>query len=226
MTSLRISTLPQEGVYQASKWLKIPMLLDADEMTLFLNSLGAIEIFPLTGLTDGKPLSKDLVIAEYGRWIEGLKAGVLPNESDLRKILASAITDDAEHSLWLQEVQGRFLVKMSRPVVQMQAHFFTYSSVDGEFRSMSMGQDAVFWGIQCSFPQVYQDPKTMEILEVQDMGLFRKMQLWARQNTRATPFIVDGKRTNVPMRLGKQCFSWVNKHPQLQEKGWRVHGCV
>lgn len=225
MTLLSISTPEKEGVYQGSKWLKIPMLLGKEEMSSLLASLGRVWIFPLTGLTDGKNIDLTVFVEEYGRWIEDLKRGVLPKEEDLRKILAAAITDDLD-ALWLQEVKGRYLVKIRRPVIQMQVHFFTYSSMDGEFRSMSMGPDTIFWGVQCSFPQIYQDPKTMEIQEVETGALFRKMQLWVREHTRATPFIVEGKKIHVPIRLGKECFSWIHRHPQLQMRGWGVHGSV
>ncbi len=39
---------------------------------------------------------------------------------------------------------------------------------------------------------------------------------WVRDNTRATPFSVEGKKINATMRLGKNCFSWINHHPQLK----------
>ena len=216
--TLQVSTPQEEGVYQASKWLKLPMLLDGFELKQFFDALAPFQIFPLTGIVDGRPTSPEHFIAEYSRWIEGLKQGRPPRDDELRALLACAFTDDAE-ALWLQKVERGFLAKIRKPVVQVQAHFFSYSPVDGEFRSMSMGPQSVFWGLQCSFPQVYQDPKTMEICESAESPLFRKIQLWTREHTRATPFLVDNKKINAPMRLGKICFSWIAKHPQLQERG-------
>lgn len=220
---LRISEPSVEGVFQASKWLKIQVLLDGDEMRDLIESLGLFSIFPVTGIVDGKPVEHSFFIEEYSRWIEGLKEGSLPRNEDLRKIMAAVFTDDL-NSLWLQRVgDGKFLTKVASPIVQVQAHYFSYSTLDQVFRPMSMGVNSIFWGLQFSFPQIYQDPKTMEFHKVTEGALFRKIQLWIRENTRATPFFVDGKKINSPIRLGKKCFSWINTHPQLVEQKIQVH---
>ncbi len=214
MTSLRISSVDNEGVYQGSKWSKIQVLCDGEELKTLFDQLAPFWIFPLTGIVAGNPLSPDLFIEEYSRWVEGLKRGTSPSDEELKKILACAFTDDLS-ALWLQPVSKGYLTKISKPVVQVQAHFFTYSSLDGVFRPMSMGKETIFWGIQFSFPQIHQDAKTMELCETEENGLFRKIQLWAREMTRATPFVVEGQKKNVPIRLGKRCFSWIHSHPQL-----------
>jgi hypothetical protein len=224
--SLRISTNQAEGVYQGSKYLKHQVLCDAEELKKLFDSLGLFWIYPLTGLSDGEPISPDLFLKEYASWIEVLKGGKTPTDRDLRKMLAAALTATPD-ALWKQEVPGnRYIVKMGAPVIQMQAHFFTYSSVDEVFRPMTMSEKSIFWGIQFSLPQIYQDPKTMQLLEIEESQnklLFEKIKLWARETTRATPFVVQGKKTNVPIRLGKNCFSWIHSHPQLIEQGIEVY---
>ncbi len=213
--TLRISTPAEEGVYQASKFLKYQILLDPVELESLFKALGDFWIFPMTGIVDGKPICPDFFIAEYGRWIEGLKKGIVPTSEQFRRILACVFTEDLD-SLWLQKVaEDKFLTKIEKPVVQVQAHFFSYSPVDAVFRPMSMGKESVFWGFQFSFPQIYQDPKTMELRSVGEGVLFRKIQLWIREFSRATPFLVGRKKTNSPIRLGKECFSWIHLHPQL-----------
>lgn len=216
--TLRISQPAIEGVFQASKWLKIPVLLDGEEMKQFIDALGSFWIFHIGGISDGKPIRHGFFVEEYVRIIEALKKGKLPTSEELRRIMAAVFIDDL-NALWLQKIQeDKYLTKIGQPVVQVQTHYFTYSSLDQVFRPMSMGVNSIFWGLQFSFPQVYQDPKTMEFCEAKEGALFRKIQLWMRENTRATPFIVDGKRINSPIRLGKQCFSWINHHPQLIEQ--------
>lgn len=219
---LKTSTLEKEGVYQGSKYLKHHVLCDREELEGLFSSLGEFFIYRLTGLSDGKAIDKNEFLQGYESWIEGLKSGKLPEDSDLKKLLACAITAEVD-ALWKQEVPGhRYIIKVAKPVIQVQAHFFTYSNLDQVFRSMTMGQDSIFWGLQFSFPQIYQDPKTMELLEVEDspnLALFQKIKEWVRNATRATPFVVDGKKTNVPIRLGKNCFSWIHKHPQLTSIG-------
>ncbi len=226
--SLRVSQLAAEGVYQGSKWLKYQVLCDAEEMRSLFERLNPFWIYPLTGLISLEqiPMKQEEFLSEYASWIEGLKAGIVPSDAQLRKVLACAFTAEPE-SLWLQEVPGsRYLVKISKPVIQLQAHSFSYSSADGQFRPLSMGTESIFWGVQFSFPQIYQDAKTMELLEIEaspNRDLFIKIREWVRDATRPTPFIADGKRTNSPIRIGKNCFSWIHAHPQLAQKGISIH---
>lgn len=219
--TLRESTPALEGVYQGSKYLKYQVLCDAEELRTLFENLEPFSIYPLTGLLDGSPIEKEGFIREYGDWINELKEGRIPSDGSIRKILACAFTAE-EEALWKQAVPGgRYLIKIAKPVVQVQAHFFTYSPLDKVFRPMSMGSESIFWGLQFSFPQIYQDPKTMEFLEIDESpnaDLFQKIKQWTRDFTRATPFIVEQTRVNVPIRLGKNCFSWIHKHKQLQEQ--------
>jgi hypothetical protein len=219
--TLRISNSSLEGVYQGSKYLKYQVLCDTQELKSLFDRLDPFLIYPLTGLVDGNPIPADRFISEYSLWIEQLKNGGIPSDADLRRLLACAFTKESD-ALWKQEVPGgRYLIKMAKPVIQVQAHFFTYSPVDSVFRPMTMGQGSIFWGLQFSFPQIYQEPKTMELLEVDESlnsELFQKIKQWTRDETRATPFVVDEKKTNVPIRLGKNCFSWIHCHSQLIEQ--------
>lgn len=218
--TLRIGTPAAEGLYQASKWLKVQVLCDGEELAALFALLHPFKMYPLTGFatSTAAAISEESFLREYTSWIEGLKKGKIPSEAELKRILACAWTahDDA---LWVQAVSGdRYLVKIAQPVLQVQAHFFTYSSVDGVFRPMSMGLGSVFWGLQISYPQIYQDPKTQELREAgacPNAALFKQVRQWVRDRTRATPFIADGQKINVPIRLGKRCFSWIQNHPQL-----------
>ncbi len=223
MTPL-ISTPSAEGFFQAAKWLKVQALLDGEALA---NLLGDALLFPLSGLfrLDELPLSKERFISAYSSWIEGLKEGKVPSESELRSFAAIAWTCSSD-SLWLQEVPGqRYMVKPREPIVQIQVHQMGYSTVDHVFRPMMMSKESIFWGLQFSFPQIYQHPKTMELLEVEEglnAELFQMIRRWIRENTIATPMMVDGKRNNIPIRLGKTCFSWINRHPQLLAKNLSV----
>ena len=221
---LRISTLEKEGAYQGSKWLKFQVLCQREELDQLFERLRPFFIVPLTGIIDGKTIPEDVFLAEYEAWITGLKAGRIPEDRSLKKILAAAFTDDLQ-AVWLQEVSGKgYLAKISQPTLLVQAHYFSYSEIDGVFRPMSMGLESIFWGLQFSFPGVYQDGKTMELKTIERGKLFEEVRHWIRDATRATPFIVNGSRINSSIRLGKQCFSWIGGHPQLREQGISIHG--
>lgn len=219
--SLRISTLKQEGIYQGSKFLKHHILCETEDLKLLFDQLSPFSIYPLTNLSDGEEIDQETFLISYKSWIEKLKTGKSPEDHELKKVLACVMTRD-RNALWKQEIPGkRYLIKMCAPCVQVQAHTFTYSSLDGVFRPMTMGKNQIFWGLCFSFPQIYQEPKTMQLFEVEEglnSELFQTIKLWVRNTSRATPFIVNGERTNVPIRLGKSCFSWINSHPELKRQ--------
>lgn len=221
---MKISTSPQEGVYQGSKWLKFQVLCEESELADLFARLEPFSIFPLTGIVSKEqiPTSKDFFLSQYASWIEGLKQGIVPSDADLRKVLACAFSE-SEDSFWLQDLgQNRYLVKISEPVIQVQAHYFIYS--EGEFHSMSMGSGSIFWGLQFSFPQVYQDPKTLELLEPKqspNKERFQRIREWVRDQTRPTPFSIDGKKVNSTIRIGKKCKGWI--HPQIVQQGLSIY---
>ena len=217
--TLSISTPECKGTYQGSKWLKFQLLCEAVELQALFERLRPFYLFPLTGVGEGRAIEESFFLNVWESCIASLKEGRLPEESALRQILASALTDDLE-ALWLQKVEGKgYLTKIAKPVIQLQSHWFTYSDVDRVFRPMSMGKGSVFWGIQFSYPQIYQDPLTMEFREGERGRLFEALRLWVREATRATPFCVNGEKVHVPIRLGKKCFDWIGRHPQLIEQG-------
>lgn len=220
--TLQVASPEKKGVYQASKWLKWQVLCSEEELRTLFEMLKPFWLFHLTGIVDGKPMAPEVFLAEYGRWIEKLKQGQVPTEEEQRRLLACAFTDDLE-SLWLQDVKKGYLVKVAKPVMQVQSHFFSYSEVDQTFRPMSMGVQSIFWGLQFSWPQIYQDPHTMEICETKMHRLPKALQVWVREWTRPTPFVVGGKKINSPIRLGKGCFSWIHHHPELKEQGIGIH---
>jgi hypothetical protein len=218
----RISTPQIEGSFQAAKWLKIQALVEPDELAVLFDEV--FEIYPLSGAfpLESFPMKKGEFLTAYRSWIEGLKEGIVPSDETLRAFNATAWASSSS-AMWLQEIPGKkYLAKPCEPFMQCQVHQMGYSTVDGEFRPMILSRESIFWGLQFSFPQVYQHPKTGEFFDVEDFGLFQAVRKWSREHTVATPMFVDGKRVNIPIRLGKRCFPWINSHPQLKAKGLSV----
>jgi hypothetical protein len=214
---------------EASKWLKTPVLADAEEIAGLFLRLGSFELYPLGSLLkpDALSLSQGQFLTALSGWIEGLKNGRQPTSAELKPILACALTQDA-HAVSFKtfETKGT-LVQIERPAILVQAHYFSYSSEENTFHSMVLGKESVFWGIQFSYPQIFLDQTDGAYREVDDShantALFKEIRRWSRDETRATPFILgNGGRINVPIRLGKRCFSWIHQHPQLQAKGLKV----
>jgi hypothetical protein len=210
---------------QASKWLQIPLLLDSDEMKDLFDAMGDFWIALATGVTkEGEGfISKEEFLDCYQAYVNALKSGQMPTDPRIRPYFSSVLTCTLDALYTVSVGQQQQLLKVDKPVIQLQLHRFDYSQADGKFRSMVFGQNSIFWGVQFSYPQLYQDEKfqvkqVRETEEFPNTALFKRLQKWMRAHTVATPFIVENKLINVPIRLGKKCFAWINHHPQLKPK--------
>jgi hypothetical protein len=227
---LRISTVAAEGTLQASKWLKCQVLLDSMEMEALFNAMGSFFIYVTSSvLKSGEgDVSKKDFLDQYQCYVTDLQQGRLPDEAVYRPLFSSVFTVSLDPLYAVSVGEGQQIIRVNQPVIQLQSHRMDYSLADGKFRSMTFGADSLLWGIQFSYPQLFQDNRTHEVHQMlnnqkfSNSQLFQKLQLWIRHHTAPTPMIVGGKKMNLPVRLGKCCFSWINRHPQLIKKGMKV----
>ncbi|KIC75069.1 hypothetical protein DB42_AQ00490 [Neochlamydia sp. EPS4] len=224
MLNVKSSPVP----YQASKWLSLAMLIDEDEIQTLFQALGDFKIFSIGKVEksgEGQ-ISHEVFLANYTQYIQSLKSRRTYEMEYFRTFFTSVLTFSADHLYALSIGNDRQLIRIAKPVVQLQLHTLDYSVADNKFRSMVLGKDPVSWGLQFSYPQLYQDPQTHAVYKVGEAyantALFRLIQQWQRKYTVPTPFLIKNKLINVPMRLGKKCFSWINQHPQLENRGLQV----
>ncbi len=215
---------------QASKWLALQFLVDADELARLFEEMGDFGIY-LAGVVLGRDEGRvphDVFLEHYTGYIAQLQKGQLPDEHYIRGLFSSALSVDPGALCSVEIGDTEQIIRPQRPVVQLQMHKIGYSSIDHKFRPMVLGDNAIYWGMQASYPQIFRNPETGKIENVTadeafpNTALFRVLQKWIRKNTLPTPFVVEGVRTNVPMRLGRRCFAWIGQHPQLIEKGVSV----
>lgn len=215
--------------FQASKWQKCPVLLDVDEMKGLFDHLQDFEIVLISGVI---PIGTEIIsqtefLEVYEIYIEALKGGIISSDPRIRPFFSSVLTNDLNALYAVKMNEKSALVKIQKPVIQLQSHKFDYSSADGTFRSMVMGSDCINWGLQFSYPHLFQD-ENLQVFTVKEgeqfpnTSLFKKLQGWMRRHTIPTPIEVGGKKINVPIRLGKHCLSWINRHPQLKQKGLKI----
>lgn len=221
MSIPRLVTLEQQQPLQAAKWLKVQVLLDSEEMCSLFQALGPFSIY-LTGaiLLQGQgQISHEAFLRSYQEYVENLKAGEIPDDAAFRQIFSAVFTVTPEALYALDLGDSKVIIRPSLPIIQLQLHRLGFSAVDQKFRSMVFGKDSLSWGIQFSYPQIFEDPNSRQIVDVDsnyaNTALFRELQRWIRRYTLPTPFLVNDERVNVPVRLGKKCFSWINGHPQL-----------
>lgn len=230
MTSSLRQGSKQESPMQASKWLSTAILIDLDEMKALFAFLGDFDIFITSCLvTKGEgSIPHQLFLSKYGEYIRDIQEGMISDEGMYRSFFSSVFTTTVDSLYSLPTGDTQELIRVAKPVIQLQPHRIHYSKVDEKFRSMNYGPDSITWGIQFSYPQLFQDPQK-EIHQTKDQDqfpntkLFQQLQYWIRHHTSATPFMLNEKKINLPMRLGKNCFSWINQHPHLKKLGVGVY---
>jgi len=220
----RISTPAEEGVLSVSKWLKVQVLLDISEMNELIKALPPFFSFPAGQIVAAENafVREAQFLANYTAYIEALK------KEELLQLKPLFWTTSLDMLYAMQVGENKFLIKPLKPVIQLQAHHFFYSELDKKFHPMVLSKESVSWGLQFSYPQIYEDPKTHlfskvnNSLEFPNTELFLALTRWLRAHSMPTPFIVEGQKVNVPIRIGKKAFSWINVHPQLKLKGISV----
>jgi hypothetical protein len=189
-------------VYQASKWQKLPLLLSYHEMGELLALLPEW-IVPLSGVI---PLGEEIVpkaqfLEHYQEYLEQIDKGITRPKIDKR--LTCAITSDLAN-LRKASVPNGVLIRVVKPVIQVQPYFLNYSQTADCFLDTTFSQDSFAWGLVFSVPQLFQNPETLEIEKVKDAD-FKALQTWARSRTIPTPFQVgENKIINFPARISKE----------------------
>lgn len=210
---------------QASKWLKVPVLLDESEMEALITALSPFWMIQTSGLiNEGEEMiDSDAFLSLYQAYTHALKQGEILHNPLIRAYFSSIWTQSLDVAYKVKMRPTQNLVKIELPSIQLQSHKFAYSSLDKKFRSMVLGADCIDWGIQFSFPTLFQNEKH-EILTLKELNhfpnaqFFKSLQSWIRTHTVPTSILVEGIVTHVPIRLGIKCLSWINCHPQLKSK--------
>lgn len=192
--------LNEVPVFQAAKWLKLPLLLSVEEMGELLTVLPKW-IIPLSGvIEEGKEiLSQGDFLRLYGDYVKQIDEGIKRPVIDRR--LTCAFSDDL-NNLRAIPVSGGLLIRAIKPTLQVQPYWIHYSAASEKFIDTTHSQESFAWGLAFSSPQLFQDPETKDIEKFSDPA-FKILQKWSRDNTLPTPFLVDGKVINFPSRIGK-----------------------
>jgi hypothetical protein len=224
---IQISSPKTEGILQVSKWLKVQVLLDVDEMQELIKTLGTVFFV----IVSEKVKPDEVVVApmtfleKYADYVYLLKQGQVPTVEEFRRFFSCAISADLG-VFYAMDVGGdQFLIRPKKPVLQLQAHHFFYSNLDQKFHPMALSPESISWGLQISYPQLYQDRITHQVVKVIDSpdfpntAVFTKLLKWMRSFTLPTPFEVNRRQVNSPIRIGKQSLAWIKNHPQLKQRG-------
>ena len=205
--------------------MKHAVLIDDHEMGLLLVHLQPLSLYNVSEILplDDLEVATDHFLKNYKEYIEGIQMGHFLSSKDFQ----SALTATSTALYACLTGRDKYMAKPLLPLVQMQQHRFFPSKAAGAFHSMVMSSGSIHWGIQFAYPQIFQRghlfTKVSDPQQFPNTPLFAKLVQWLRTYTVPTTFIWGGKKIATPFRLGKQCFNWINSHPQLKEHGILVH---
>ncbi len=198
-------------------------------MRACLEALSPVQFYNVSSiaLRDQLEISHATFLNAYEKYVTALKQGTIP-EID-RPIFSSIATVEPD-AIYPDEVQpGRWMAKLTKPVVQLQHHRFFASKIDHKIHPMVMSPESIYWGLQFAFPQIFFDgsggnyTKTSDEELFPNSGLFTKLLKWLRTFSVPTTFVWDEHKVSTSLRLGKECFAWIENHAQLKEQGIKVH---
>lgn len=213
MVDLVVLPLDKKISYDAAKWLKVQVLLDPSEFSQLLDDAKCF-LFDMN-----EEISLPVAKERYKLYVEALQKGETPASTAF-----AWMATRTPHSLYRLDTGGSTQIRIREPIVQITHHPMNYTVEDNSFRSNQFGAETIYWGLQFSFPQLFMDPVTKDVIKLNDPALFENIELfrffqrWMREHSMPTPF----EEFNAPQRIGKKAMAWVNNHPHLIKKGLKV----
>ena len=224
---LPVGQLPSKKMLQPSKWLTFRVLIEKDEMAALVQVCQPLFIGNVSECVTEKTalLKTEEFLRCYHEYIEVLKKKEVPDRKALRPFFSAAWTSAKETLEAFPTPHKQWMIKPVLPIIQLSAHFFSFSETSHRFHSMVYGSEAVPWGLQFSYPQLYalsHQGKVHFSLKDQALpnyALFKVLKNWVRNQTRPARFFFQGKRMNATFRLSQSVANWMALHPSLKQIG-------
>lgn len=224
-----ISTLTKEGSLQASKWQHVRMLLDPVELRELIGLISPCFFVNVAkiGKSHEFLIEAETLLTYYLQYIKSLQESSEKPVDKTRFSLALSKTLDPFYAMAIKEDQ--FLIKMKTPAIRMQLFQWHYLEETKQFITTAQLSQGLSWGLEFSFPQFYQDPKTYQPIEIlKDLSnpntqIFKQIQKWARSNTEPASFSLHHEKLIAPFKIGKKCLPWIQSYCSLRSRGWEVY---
>ena len=210
---------------EASRWLRLQGLIDAEEMASLFEALSPFRIYSTaSAVKKGQgEIAQEHFLSIWFSYIQSLKRGEIPEPSRYLLPFSSLFTRSEEALYSIELDAERELLRLAAPAIQLQPLYISYSKEAGKFQAMAYGKEAISWGVQFSFPQLFLDKESGRVIqtlrerELLNGALFKELRKWFRMHTRPALFEIGGSRLASPFRIGKKSVEWIEKHPQLKE---------
>ncbi len=219
-----IGSLEEKGIMHCSKWLRHAVLFELDELQDFLTELGPHVFVPTSLVTEDSWQILDVDFKkEYELYLSELLDENAALDISRRRFFSLMLSSSTDDFYAMPTSNNRFAIKACRPVIQIQLYHAFISPLDKKIHPMVLHPEGFSFGLQFSYPQIYEDPLTHEFSKVllDDAFpctiLFKKMVQWFRKNTKPVSFSLYGNKIHAPFREGKASSGWALKHKGLRK---------
>lgn len=223
MTSLPLHPNSNPPSAHYSKYNHLDVLLSEEEMQRLFTFLKPLTLLSITSLNEKNPfvLSKEDFLKAYSNYIQALKNSKKPPFTSFRSTF---------HGHWTYSLEGIYRLKqgnrerlyLDSPTLMIKPICIQVSEVDSSIHVGPLTPQGILWGLRFSFPSLYQKAGSHDITQVNPKThsngqLFKDLRAFVRSETLVPSFEKNGTLINSTIRLGKECFSWINQHPDLSE---------
>jgi hypothetical protein len=222
---IKVSTKEKEGAFHCSKWLRHVVLLEKSEMQSLLDAMGSFFLVPATGLVsvDSFLVEKGTFLSRYESYLQQIVESPEFPSSSVRNAFTLMLSSSLDSFYALEVPSNKFIIRARLPVIQLQMYHCFFSKLDQKIHSMAMNKESFSWGLQISYPQIYEDPNTHEFINVlksqdlQDTKLYKEIVQWIRNHTKPVCLSFHGHTIWAPFRMGKGARDWTFAHKGLSK---------
>ena len=179
---------------QAAKYLKVYAIIE--KMEDLFSALPEFTILQLGRFVEDPVINKEDFLLAWEQY--------LVDHEFVSPYFSSAWTCDPEATTELKHEDGRRMIQLIAPVLQLRPHRYLIS--EEKLHMMVYGKNTISFGIEFSYPALYSttvDPKVRKTLHetLPNNKLYKAFASWIRKNTRPQKLQVSGKELLTTMRM-------------------------
>lgn len=215
---IRESTLSQEGSCPQSMWLSQAFFLPPNEFKELIDLLLPFYMVKTDSVLAAEEglFNKEDFLKAYEHYFTAVTSNQPLNDDEVRFFFQCVWTISLDTLYRIKLSEEKHIIKLSMPSIMVQHHRLHYSKDDKTFRSMVFGKDTFPFGLQLSYPQLYQDPKSCNLEKVLlsdkfiNSKLFTKARQWFRDKTRPMSVLLENKKVTIPVRISKSSSEYLH----------------
>lgn len=224
---MSLKTTLKTPPFEVSRQQKIGFLYDTQDLKELSELFKDVYCIDLT--RPGKPT--DLII-KFSELLPSLENNIIrlkknqvaPLSSTDQRLLNSSLSSTTDAIAELKLADSRSLLRPTLPLIQINPLRLYYNQELATIKSQVYGRDTIAWGIQLSYPQLFKDQESGDVIStlipdspLPNTALFKDAQKWMRRNTKICTFKSDNMTISSNVRITPRALEWVSYHSQLKE---------